>query len=62
MENQEIGITNKSAFFKKTILIVDDSETIRTLIQSILEEKYTIITRNDGQEALDYLKQGTALT
>ncbi len=58
MENQEKSIKNNSDSLKKNILIVDDSETMRAFIQSLLEKEYTIMTKSDGQEALDYLKQG----
>ncbi len=50
--------TNNSANIKKNILIVDDSETVREFIQSILNEEFTTLAKNDGLEALDYLKQG----
>ena len=43
---------------KKTILIVDDSEMMRFLMISILEKDYAFVSKNDGQEALDYLQQG----
>ena len=43
---------------KKTILIVDDSEAIREYSKSLLENEYEIVTKNDGQEALDYLNKG----
>jgi CheY-like chemotaxis protein len=42
---------------KKTILVVDDSESIRSLITSILEKDYEVITKNDGHEALVYISQ-----
>ena len=41
----------------KTILVVDDSEAIRGYIKALLENEYLIVTKNDGQEALDYLTQ-----
>lgn len=38
---------------EKNILIVDDSESIREILKSLLEkEKYTIKTANNGVEAL----------
>ena len=42
----------------KSILVVDDQESIRLLVTSVLEQDYNIITRSDGQQALDYLKEG----
>lgn len=43
---------------KKTLLIVDDSEMMRFVMYSILEKEFTIVMKNDGQEALDYLNLG----
>ena len=43
---------------KKTILIVDDNEMMRFLMYAILEKEYTIVSKNDGQEAIDYLNLG----
>lgn len=42
---------------KKTILVVDDSEVIRSLISSLLINDYNIITKDDGHEALLYLSK-----
>lgn len=58
MEKKVSATTNNSANIKKNILIVDDSEAVRDYIQSILKEEYITMTRNDGLEALDYLRQG----
>lgn len=41
---------------RKTILIIDDDEVIRMLIQSHLEKDYDLVITKDGQEALMYLK------
>ncbi|NOR87275.1 MAG: response regulator [Bacteroidales bacterium] len=40
---------------KKTILIVDDSESIRNLVQFTLEgANFHVISANNGKEALDH--------
>lgn len=45
---------------RKKILIVEDSEVIQLLVQTILEEKdYEFFVSNDGQEALDFLEKQT---
>jgi two-component system, cell cycle sensor histidine kinase and response regulator CckA len=42
----------------ETILIVEDEELLRELVQSLLESKgYTILTARDGQEAVQVFKQ-----
>ncbi len=42
----------------KTILIVDDSESIRTILKLTLEFKgYTVIEAEDGKKAFEILKQ-----
>jgi two-component system, chemotaxis family, chemotaxis protein CheY len=46
---------------RKTILVVDDEESIRMLIVSLLEQDYNIITVSDGEEALDYMNKGYQL-
>lgn len=41
---------------KKTILIADDSESIRQVVTMTLESAgYNVLVGNDGQEALDHL-------
>lgn len=52
------GIPDTQAKLKKTILVVDDSEMMRFLMFSILEKDFAIVSKNDGQEALDYLNLG----
>ncbi len=43
---------------KKMILVVDNGETIRETLVKILErEGYSVLTAQDGQEALDILKE-----
>lgn len=42
-----------------TVLVVDDEETIRDTLKMILEfENYSVVTANNGKEALDILKKG----
>jgi CheY-like chemotaxis protein len=42
---------------KKTIMIVDDEESMRLLIGSYLEMDYNLIFQKDGLEAMLYLKE-----
>jgi len=43
---------------KATILVVDDEENLRKLLQQILEEAgYNVLVAGSGQEALDKLVQ-----
>ncbi len=43
---------------KKTILVVDNGETIRETLLKILErEGYNVLTANDGQAALEILRE-----
>jgi len=44
----------------KTIVIADDSEAHRVLMQSMLEsERFELVMKEDGKEVLDYLKDNT---
>jgi CheY-like chemotaxis protein len=43
---------------RKSILVVDDSESIRNHIKSLLETEYEVVTKDDGHEALVYLSKG----
>ena len=43
----------------KKVLIVDDNVINRRLLQKILQEQYTVIEANNGQEALDILERET---
>jgi two-component system alkaline phosphatase synthesis response regulator PhoP len=38
---------------KKKILIVDDEQTIRLLVSSMLGKDYTVITASNGEEAIN---------
>lgn len=41
---------------KQKILVIDDEYTIRLLLENLLSKKYEVITRADGQEALEWLE------
>jgi CheY-like chemotaxis protein len=41
---------------KQTILVVDDEQTIRMLLTNFLSKSYDIVSKADGQEALDWLE------
>lgn len=43
---------------KKTILVIDDEMSIRMLLENFLSKTYTVVTRNDGQEGLQFLEEG----
>jgi PleD family two-component response regulator len=43
---------------RKKILIVDDDEAVRLYIESLLVEKYDVVLKGDGQEALNWLNEG----
>ncbi|MBK8191713.1 MAG: response regulator [Lewinellaceae bacterium] len=47
-------IINNSSF-KKSILLVEDNESLRDYVRSILSEKYHVITAENGQTALKML-------
>ncbi|NJO68063.1 MAG: response regulator [Bacteroidetes bacterium] len=42
----------------KLILIIDDDPLIRQLLNSYLNKSYIIELKNDGQQALHWLKSG----
>jgi two-component system, chemotaxis family, chemotaxis protein CheY len=44
---------------KKTILTVDDSESILAVVATTLEEEYEVLTASDGAEAIQKLNAGT---
>ena len=44
---------------KKIILLIDDNEFYHAATKAILKDKYEIITAKSGQEAVEYLFQGT---
>ena len=43
-------------YMKHKILVIDDEKMIRLLLENFLSEKYEIISKNDGQEALEWLE------
>ncbi len=43
----------------QTILIVDDDKAIRYSLKRMLEEKYSILTAQNGEEALDRVKESS---
>ena len=49
---------NTKASDRKTILVVDDEESVRMLMVSIIGMDYNVITKSDGHEALEYLAKG----
>lgn len=45
---------------KKRILVVDDELSIRMLLDNFLSEDYTVITKDNGYEALSWIKDGNS--
>ncbi|WP_394838973.1 response regulator [Pendulispora rubella] len=45
---------------RKTILVVEDDEAVRTLLARALGVQYEVVTACDGQEALDILQSSHA--
>ncbi|MDN4166124.1 response regulator [Cytophagales bacterium LB-30] len=43
---------------RKTIMTVDDSESILAVVSTTLEEEYDVITVSGGKEALEQLEKG----
>jgi len=43
---------------KKKILAIDDDNSIRALLQILLQRRYEVTSREDGYEALLWLEQG----
>jgi CheY-like chemotaxis protein len=43
---------------KKTLLIVDDEPGVRMLLEHYFSEDYNVISKEDGDEAIEWLKQG----
>jgi DNA-binding response OmpR family regulator len=41
---------------KNKILIIDDERSIRLLLESFLSKEYEVISKSDGQAALDWLE------
>jgi len=43
---------------KKKVLIIDDEKTIRILLENFLKKEYDVITKNNGEEGLNWLQEG----
>jgi len=43
----------------QTILVVDDDKSIRYSLKRMLEEKYSILTGQNGEEALDRVRESS---
>jgi sigma-B regulation protein RsbU (phosphoserine phosphatase) len=46
---------------KKTILVVEDDEAVRTMLSRALGVQYTVVTANDGLDAMEALKKATEM-
>jgi DNA-binding response OmpR family regulator len=45
---------------KKKILVVDDELSIRMLLDNFLSDDYTVITKDNGYEAMSWIKEGNS--
>ncbi len=43
---------------KKTVLIVDDHDSVRLILGNILVKSYNVVTKSDGIEAFGWLHRG----
>jgi DNA-binding response OmpR family regulator len=43
---------------KKKILALEDAPSIQKILEMVLNKDYEIITKNDGQEGLEWLQEG----
>jgi DNA-binding response OmpR family regulator len=43
---------------KKIILVVDDELSIRMLLENFLSDEFEVITKDNGYEAINWLKEG----
>ncbi len=43
---------------KKSILVIDDQESMRVLMANFLKEEYTVVTKSDGLKGLSWLREG----
>ena len=48
--------TNQISMKDKTILVVDDSELIKTFIKKIFKDTYEVLSASDGKEAIDIVE------
>jgi DNA-binding response OmpR family regulator len=43
---------------KRTILVIDDEQSIRMLLENFLGKDFEVVTKNDGLEGIKYLEEG----
>ncbi|RLD91321.1 MAG: two-component system response regulator [Bacteroidetes bacterium] len=43
---------------KRTILVIDDEQSIRMLLENFLGKEFEIVTKNDGLEGIKFLEEG----
>ncbi len=43
---------------KKNVLVIDDSDSIRFLLEFVLQENYSVKSLENGMDALVYLQEG----
>lgn len=60
-ETTTIELPEKEVVLKdKTILIVDDSDVIRTFIKKIFDDSYEVVVAHDGKDAIDFIGTSVA--
>jgi two-component system chemotaxis response regulator CheY len=61
LEVANINANKGEKIMPATILVVDDSNNVRQLVEFALKSKgYTVVTARDGQEALEILEYGVS--
>lgn len=59
IELTNIEVQNNNNIPKdKTILVVDDSEVIKSFIQKLFNNQYEVLMANDGKEAINIINEG----
>jgi len=43
---------------KRTVLVIDDEQSIRMLLENFLGKEFDVITKNDGLEGIKFLEEG----
>ena len=43
---------------KRTVLVIDDEQSIRILLENFLGKEFDVITKNDGLEGIKFLEEG----
>jgi len=43
---------------KRTVLVIDDEQSIRMLLENFLGKEFDVITKNDGLEGIKFLEDG----